>query len=143
MENVNARYLKAEDFPCEPDGIVADVSFISLKHIFPVISAILREGKDAFVLIKPQFECENKGIGISGIVKKTEQKKIVKKVLGYAAENELLPMKITNAPLKKGKNIEYVLHLKKSDKEAVSAVLKISGERILYTVGQIAKAGKG
>ena len=143
MENVNARYLKAEDFPCELDGIVADVSFISLKHIFPVISAILREGKDAFVLIKPQFECENKGIGKSGIVKKTEHKKIVKKVLGYAAENELLPMEITNAPLKKGKNIEYVLHLKKSDKEAVSAVLKISGERILYTVGQIAKAEKG
>ena len=52
-------------------------------------------------------------------------------------------MEITNAPLKKGKNIEYVLHLKKSDKEAVSAVLKISGERILYTVGQIAKAEKG
>jgi 23S rRNA (cytidine1920-2'-O)/16S rRNA (cytidine1409-2'-O)-methyltransferase len=53
MENVNARYLQASDFPCGLDGIVADVSFISLKHIFPVISAILQEGKDAFTLIKP------------------------------------------------------------------------------------------
>ena len=142
MENVNARYLKTEDFPCEPDGIVADVSFISLKHIFPVISAVLGEGKDAFVLIKPQFECENKGIGKSGIVKKTEHKKIVKKVLGYAAENGLLPVEITNAPLKKGKNIEYVLHLKKIGEKKGAAVSKSVEERILNAVAQIAKAEK-
>ena len=77
-----------------------------------MISAILQEGKDAFTLIKPQFECEKQGIGKSGIVKKTEHKKIVKKVLVFAAESGLEPLEITNAPIKKGKNIEYVLHFK-------------------------------
>lgn len=115
MENVNARYLNKDAFPVRLDCIVADVSFISLKHIFPVISAVLDEGKDAFVLIKPQFECERSGIGKSGIVKKTEHKKILKKVFDYAFSANLLPIDLTNAPIKKGKNIEYVLHLKKAN----------------------------
>lgn len=139
MENVNARYLKSENFPSALDGIVADVSFISLKHIFPMVSAILSDGKDAFVLIKPQFECENKGIGKSGVVKKAEHKKIVKKVLIYAMENALIPMEITNAPLKKGKNIEYVLHLKKGN-EVILGDLKFAEEQILNKVMQITKA---
>ena len=135
MENVNARYLQASDFPCGLDGIVADVSFISLKHIFPVISAILQEGKDAFTLIKPQFECEKQGIGKSGIVKKTEHKKIVKKVLVFAAESGLEPLEITNAPIKKGKNIEYVLHLKKNGAtDLQNAISKARNERILNEI---------
>ena len=36
---------------------------------------------------------------------------IVRKVLGYAKENGLYPYEIVNAPIRKGKNIEYVLHL--------------------------------
>lgn len=140
MENVNARYLQASDFPCGLDGIVADVSFISLKHIFPVISAILQEGKDAFTLIKPQFECEKQGIGKSGIVKKTEHKKIIKKVLVFAAESGLEPLEITNAPIKKGKNIEYVLHLKKNGTtDLQNTISKARNERILNEIDRILK----
>ena len=135
MENVNARYLQASDFPCGLDGIVADVSFIS-----PVISAILQEGTDAFTLIKPQFECEKQGIGKSGIVKKTEHKKIVKKVLVFAAESGLEPLEITNAPIKKGKNIEYVLHLKKNDAtDLQNTISKARNERILNEIDRILK----
>ncbi len=112
MENVNARYLQKEDFPEPLDGVVADVSFISLRHIFPVIQAILGENGDAFVLIKPQFECEKK-IGKSGIVPPFSHVEIVKKVLGYAKESELFACEIVNAPVRKGKNIEYILRLRK------------------------------
>ncbi|MDD6995956.1 MAG: TlyA family RNA methyltransferase [Candidatus Borkfalkiaceae bacterium] len=163
MENINARYLSANDFPCTLHGVTADVSFISLKHIFPVISAILgdnkgaesvadeggrpsdeerrgdnhKNAKDAFVLIKPQFECDNKGIGKSGVVKKTEHKKIVEKVLTYALEAGLYPVEITNAPIKKGKNLEYILHLQKYPYEANG--MAISANTARAATGRILK----
>ena len=116
MENTNARYLKKTDFNDEIDGVVTDVSFISLRLIFPVIKEILRESGSAFVLMKPQFECENKNIGRSGIVSPAAHAGIVEKVLKYLAENGLYPHGIVNAPIRKGKNIEYILYLKPTAK---------------------------
>ena len=112
MENTNARYLEKVDFADALDGVVTDVSFISLRLIFPTIKRILKENGDAFVLIKPQFECEKKNIGKSGIVRSFAHPEIVEKVLGFAVENGLYPFAITHAPIRKGKNIEYVLHVK-------------------------------
>ncbi len=112
MENTNARYLAKTDFLDVIDGVVTDVSFISLRLIFPAIKSVLAENGEAVVLVKPQFECENKNIGKSGIVHTSAHTKIVEKVVGYALENGLYPFGITNAPLRKGKNIEYVLWLK-------------------------------
>lgn len=133
MDNTNARYLEKKDFPDPLDCVVTDVSFISLRLIFPVIFEILREDGVAFVLIKPQFECEKKHIGKSGIVPPIAHTEIVKKVLGYARENRLYPLGIVNAPVRKGKNIEYVLYCaKKADKAK-------SEEEILKTVGVAVK----
>ena len=112
MDNTNARYLTESDFPESIEGIVTDVSFISLRLIFPAIQAILKKDGFAVVLIKPQFECENKNIGKSGIVHPSAHSGIVKKVLTYAQENGLYPFGIVNAPIRKGKNIEYVLYIK-------------------------------
>lgn len=112
MENTNARYLEKENFPEEIDGVVTDVSFISLRLIFPVIKRILKENGSAFVLVKPQFECENKHIGKSGIVSPSAHPAILEKVLQYLTENRLYPFGIINAPVRKGKNIEYVLYVK-------------------------------
>lgn len=112
MENTNARYLKKEDFPEEIDGVVTDVSFISLRLIFPVIKELLTEYGEAFVLVKPQFECEKKHIGKSGIVSPSAHPDIMKKVLGYLAENRLYVHGLVNAPIRKGKNIEYVLRIR-------------------------------
>ncbi len=117
-ENVNARYLTKEDFDEDLDGVVADVSFISLRLIFPVIKEILKEDGWAFVLIKPQFECEKKRIGKSGIVSPAAHKDIVKKVLGYLLDSGLYPFAIVNAPVRKGKNIEYVLSIRARQKGA-------------------------
>ena len=114
MENTNARYLQSSDFNECIDGVVTDVSFISLRLIFPAIKQILSENGDAFVLIKPQFECENKNISKNGIVHPSAHAKIVEKVLGYAEENGLYPFAITNAPIRKNKNVEYVLWVKSS-----------------------------
>ena len=125
MDNTNARYLTKKDFPEPLDGVVTDVSFISLRLIFPTIAEILKAQGEALVLVKPQFECENKNIGKSGIVHMSAHAEIVKKVLGYALNEGLYPHAIVNAPVRKGKNVEYVLYLKKSYEHALdtSAVL--------------------
>lgn len=114
MENTNARYLQCKDFSERIDGVVTDVSFISLRLIFPAIADILSEEGDALVLVKPQFECENKNIGKSGIVHTSAHPKILEKVLKYAEESGLYPFGLTTAPIRKGKNVEYVLRLKRT-----------------------------
>ena len=114
MDETNARYLKKDDFLDTIDAIVTDVSFISLRLIFPVINELLNADGYAITLIKPQFECENKNIGKSGIVHLNAHREIVLKVTNYAKESGLVLCDITNAPIRKGKNIEYVALWKKS-----------------------------
>lgn len=121
MENINARYLQKSDFYEEIDGVVTDVSFISLRLIFPVLKEILKNDGSAFVLFKPQFECENKHIGKSGIVAPSAHVEIAQKVLSYLVENRLYPHGIINAPVRKGKNIEYVLYIKPTFSNCLSS----------------------
>ncbi len=113
MDHTNARYLQKEDFLEKIDLVVTDVSFISLRLIFPSIATILGEPGEAIVLVKPQFESEGKHIGKSGIVHTSAHVKIVEKVFSYALENGLYPHAIVNAPVRKNKNVEYVVRLKK------------------------------
>lgn len=68
-EKFNARYMKLEDIGEQVDLIVSDVSFISLKKILPAAFPLLKEGGDALVLIKPQFELQPEDIGSGGIVR--------------------------------------------------------------------------
>ena len=133
MDNTNARYLTKENFPCEIDGVVTDVSFISLRLIFPVITDILSENGFAVVLIKPQFECDKQNIGKSGIVATYKHEGIVKKVLSYALENGLYPFGIVNAPVRKGKNIEYVMLLKKQAQKSLTT------EAVLHEIKRLVK----
>ena len=133
MENTNARYLTQNDFCEQIDGVVTDVSFISLRLIFPAITSILKQNGDAFVLVKPQFECENKHIGKSGIVAPSAHAEILKKVLGYLNESGLYAHGITNAPVRKGKNIEYILFVRPIWQGGKT------GEEIIATVKELVK----
>ena len=133
MENTNARYLTRDCFAEAIEGIVADVSFISLRLLFPVVGELLSENGEAVVLIKPQFECENKHIGKSGIVRTDAHAKIVQKVVDGAKESGLYPYAIVNAPIRKGKNIEYVMLLKKEQKGSIST------ENIVQTIKDLLK----
>src|SRR5262245_8169922 len=55
-EGVNARALTSTDVPHAVDVVTIDVSFISLKHIFPALGPFLASGADIVALVKPQFE---------------------------------------------------------------------------------------
>jgi 23S rRNA (cytidine1920-2'-O)/16S rRNA (cytidine1409-2'-O)-methyltransferase len=51
------------------DIVVADLSFISLAHALPAVARWLRDGGDALLLVKPQFELQPADIGKGGLVR--------------------------------------------------------------------------
>ncbi len=117
IDNFNARNLHEGLFEEELDGVTIDVSFISLTYILGAVADVLGEGKCALALIKPQFECESKSVGKNGIVRdKTMHAKIISKIYDFALSVNLAPQNLTNAPIVKGKNLEYVVLLKKGAK---------------------------
>ncbi len=112
IDNFNARNLNAQLFKEKLDAIVIDVSFISLTYILKAVSDVLTDGGEVIALIKPQFECESKNVGKNGIVKKPEAHlNIIEKIYNFALQCDLMPVDLTDAPIVKGKNIEYLIRL--------------------------------
>lgn len=115
IDNFNARNLTAALFGEKLDGAVIDVSFISLTYLLKSVAEILDDGGEVIALIKPQFECESKSVGKNGIVKdKKTHEKIIRKIYGYSLGCGLSPRDLTDAPIKAGKNKEYLLYAVKN-----------------------------
>src|SRR5262245_30332887 len=72
-ERTNARYLQPDQLPDRIALLTADVSFISLRLLLPVLSKLLEPHADAVVLIKPQFEVGKGHVGRSGVVHDPQQ----------------------------------------------------------------------
>lgn len=114
IDNFNARNINKSLFAEKLDGIVIDVSFISLTYILKAVSEVLDDGACVLALIKPQFECESKKVGKNGIVRESKvHEKIIYKIYDFALECGLAPQNLTNAPIVSGKNLEYVIQLEK------------------------------
>jgi 23S rRNA (cytidine1920-2'-O)/16S rRNA (cytidine1409-2'-O)-methyltransferase len=99
-ENVNARYLKPEDFAGKFDLIVMDVSFISVTKILPALKELLAERGSIIVLIKPQFEVGKGEVGKGGVVKEPEKHAaVVEKVNSFAAGIGLINKGLIDSPI--------------------------------------------
>ena len=110
----NAKSLVRSDFNEEIDLVVADLSFISATQILPIISNIINSEKDLILLIKPQFENEEKIRFKNGIIRDDiYRKKACQKVIDCAKKNNFIPIGFTTAPINKDKNVEYLILLKK------------------------------
>ncbi len=117
MERTNARYLTHEEIPEELDFASVDVSFISLKLIFPALYGLLREGGEIACLIKPQFEAGREKVGKKGVVRDPAvHLEVLEHFLIHAKENHFTVLGITYSPIcgPEG-NIEYLGFLRKSE----------------------------
>ena len=115
IDNFNARELNKSLFAEQLDGAVIDVSFISLTYILEAAANILPRNAAVIALIKPQFECESRKVGKNGIVKDVKtHEKIIRKIYDFSVQCGLQPIKLTNAPIVHGKNMEYLILLQKS-----------------------------
>lgn len=123
-DNYNARNLNLQMFDEQLDGAVIDVSFISLTYILGPVASVLQDGKHIIALVKPQFECESKKVGKNGIVKDSAMhKRILKKIYDYANECGLAAINLTNAPLREGKNKEYLFLFEKGGQKTEFFIL--------------------
>lgn len=117
MEKCNVRYLDPETIEEPIDFISIDVSFISLKLIFPVCAKVLADDGQIVCLVKPQFEAGREQVGKKGIVRdKNVHKEVIENVIQYAADNGFYPVGLTFSPVTGAKgNIEYLLALSKQE----------------------------
>lgn len=111
-DKTNARTLTAETLGEAVDFVTADVSFISLTTILNNISAVLKIGGQAVLLVKPQFEVGAKYLNKKGLVKDDKAREnALKVVIDSARNNGLATIAHTTAPMYENKNIEYLLYL--------------------------------
>ena len=138
MERVNFRYLDGQSIADRFDFVSADVSFISLKLIFPVARILMKTDALMVCLVKPQFEAGREQVGKNGIVTDPKvHQNVLLAVLEYASDNNLSLNNITYSPVKGAKgNIEYLMclqamkdpaqesHIQPNDLERIHDVVK-------------------
>ena len=119
LEKTNARTLTAEQVPDPLDFASIDVSFISLKLIFPALYPLLRQGGEVACLIKPQFEAGREKVGKKGVVRDaTVHLEVLEHFLEHAKENNFTILGITYSPIRGPEgNIEYLGYLRKSEEQ--------------------------
>lgn len=114
IERANARHLSPDHLPSPVDLVVIDVSFISLRHIFPRVPALLAQGADVVALVKPQFEAGRGEVGKKGVVRDPAvQLRVVEEASRAAAEVGLVREAMTESPITGDTgNREFFLHLR-------------------------------
>jgi len=114
LEHVNARFLKPSDLPGKADVVTIDVSFISLKHILPVVPPIVAPRADVVVLVKPQFEAGRDDVGEGGLVlDPAVHERVVDGIRAAARAVGLKPVAMTPSPITGATgNQEFLLQLR-------------------------------
>jgi 23S rRNA (cytidine1920-2'-O)/16S rRNA (cytidine1409-2'-O)-methyltransferase len=117
IENTNARYLQPGDL-ADPGGPITrvsiDVSFISLRHIFPVLPPLIAASSEIVALVKPQFEAGRREVGKGGLVHDPDvHARVVRDVTLAAAEVGLKRLGLIDSPITGAEgNKEFLLHLR-------------------------------
>ncbi|MGI6422236.1 MAG: TlyA family RNA methyltransferase [Syntrophomonadaceae bacterium] len=116
LEKTNIRYLNLDTLGEKVDIITVDVSFISTRLVFPVLSPLLKEGGLIIALIKPQFEAGKKQVGKKGVVRDAAvHREVLKACIKYAEDAALSCTGITFSPITGPRgNIEFFIKLEKS-----------------------------
>ncbi len=115
MEKTNIRNVTLDMLDEPINFFSVDVSFISLKHIFPVAFAISTEDVTGACLVKPQFEAGREKVGKKGVVRDSEvHKEVIENVIGYANEFGFYVHNLTFSPIKGPEgNIEFLIIISK------------------------------
>ena len=138
FEKTNIRNVTAEDLEEKINFFSVDVSFISLKHIFPVAYAISTDDVIGACLVKPQFEAGKEKVGKKGVVRDSAvHKEVIINVMEYANQNGFFVKELTFSPIKGPEgNIEFLIVITKNEQdsligeEQVDMVVKEAGKHL-------------
>lgn len=112
IENTNIRYIEQLDWMNNIDGVVIDVSFISLTLILKRLFEVIPRTAFYVALIKPQFEAGREALNKHGIVKDSKAHvAVLKKITDFVSENGYAINGLTSSPIKGGDgNSEYLIY---------------------------------
>lgn len=122
LERTNFRYVDDTLIKDAIDFASVDVSFISLKLIFPNLHKLLKPGAYAVCLIKPQFEAGKDKVGKKGVVRdKTVHLEVVDRVMHEAVEAGFSVLGLDFSPVKGPEgNIEYLMWISSNEEPYIS-----------------------
>lgn len=111
LEKTHIRELNATQIPELVDGIVIDVSFISLEKVLPFTTPFVREDGRLIALIKPQFELEKKWLNKHGIVRSSSAyPNVLDKIKRAASDSNYDVIGIIDSPIVGGDgNKEFLM----------------------------------
>jgi 23S rRNA (cytidine1920-2'-O)/16S rRNA (cytidine1409-2'-O)-methyltransferase len=113
IERQNARYLEA--LPELVSLVVADLSFISLALILPVIHRLLTLDGEAVTLVKPQFEAGRDQVGKGGVVRDpATHRAVLTRFIADAGAHDFAVVGLIASPLRgPAGNVEFLAHLRR------------------------------
>lgn len=111
LERTNIRWLLPDQITAQPSFATVDVSFISLRHVLPVLKRL--NVPEAVALVKPQFEVGKGRVGKKGVVRDPQDhQEVLEKVVAAAVQEGYLLAGVTFSPIKGPEgNIEYLIYL--------------------------------
>lgn len=131
LERTNVRRLTSDMLPWRPDGVVADLSFISLTLVLPALVEVAVPEADFVLLVKPQFEAGRAAVSRGGVVRDPEMwARAMRKVAstGAALGLTLVGAAPSELPGPAG-NREFFVHLRRGvDGDDDHAIERAVGE---------------
>ncbi len=126
MEGTNVRSLALSSFDPAPELITADLSFISLALVLPVLRGLLGESGRVVCLVKPQFEAGRGKVGKKGVVRDPAvHEEVLRGFVSNAEASGFAVLGLEVSPLRGPEgNIEFLAYLGASGS---SAALDITG----------------
>jgi 23S rRNA (cytidine1920-2'-O)/16S rRNA (cytidine1409-2'-O)-methyltransferase len=110
---VNVRDVGAGDLGEPAEVVVADLSFISLRLVLPLLRDLVEPAGDLVLLVKPQFEVGREHLGKGGIVRSpVDRARVIEEVVAAAATARLSARSLCASPIRGATgNAEYLLWL--------------------------------
>jgi 23S rRNA (cytidine1920-2'-O)/16S rRNA (cytidine1409-2'-O)-methyltransferase len=112
LERTNVRDLRPQDLPYAAEVVAADLSFISLRLVVPVLARVASADADLVLLVKPQFEVGRERVGSGGVVRDAAAwRGAIEGVAEVCGQEGLAPVGVMASPLPgPAGNLEFPLH---------------------------------
>lgn len=100
VDRTNVRLADPTALGAPFDLVVADLSFISLLAVAPVLKALGEDATDYVLLVKPQFEAASEDVGRGGVVVDPEiHRAVLQRVIDGLSEVELGVIAVCRSPI--------------------------------------------
>jgi len=119
---VNIRDVSAGNLGGPGELLVADLSFISVRLVLPVLRELVEPTGDLVLLVKPQFEVGREHLGKKGVVRSAgDRAMVIEQVVAAASSAGLNAKALRASPIRGATgNAEYLLWLTARPEEGLT-----------------------